>query len=672
MLALAISAGVCRAQTAPPIVTSPEWFTWYQGLLSQRLAECPRERAQTFYFSQSGDDAAGTGTIGNPWKSLAKAKQVILASGGNVAVLFKRGEVWHENPGLDIAQPNVTVADYGKGEKPLLTAFASVGSPAGWSPTPGHAFVYQRAAPVQVTSAKQDMDLDRPWSRQLSVAGVQANEGSWWWNGGVLYVHPKHGAGGVPTDPRVDGNAYEVVAIPDAQASPGVRVRGDGSRIENIRAQGYGITTVSGTQIHPIESQVNGQARAVIVGCESHYTLVHSMTHYAVQGGIATFVNCKAGLCTFMTDGSATVFNTYAWGGGAETVFEGCEATHGTIPAAEMTAGKKYAMAVYGHTNDTLGSVLGLTVVNNFVTRRSSIGCGVGVQFGNVQPAASLADVRCFIVGERFEGGWGTGVGWRFASDGIATVNGRYEVEPPAATYRLADFCGGWMFNTTLKVNCSGVNGDFCLFSGWLTPPTKFQAWNCRFDFVSRPGQVVKFDGATPAESAGSVIANSMILCTGGGVCDPSIPEASPPRRRRGQPAWPLKSNAYFGVAPSAVARDPYAAVLGDGDIPESAPACTSPVACGSTSMGSGIELGYDQAGRVGPRNDIGPLERAWCANCDGSTGSPALTAMDFQCFLTAYASGDSGANCDGSTASPVLNAADFICFQNAFARGCK
>jgi hypothetical protein len=27
-------------------------------------------------------------------------------------------------------------------------------------------------------------------------------------------------------------------------------------------------------------------------------------------------------------------------------------------------------------------------------------------------------------------------------------------------------------------------------------------------------------------------------------------------------------------------------------------------------------------------------------ANCDGSTGTPTLTANDFQCFLDAYAAG--------------------------------
>ena len=59
-------------------------------------------------------------------------------------------------------------------------------------------------------------------------------------------------------------------------------------------------------------------------------------------------------------------------------------------------------------------------------------------------------------------------------------------------------------------------------------------------------------------------------------------------------------------------------------------------------------------------------------ANCDGSTGTPALTANDFQCFINAYAAGTAYANCDGSTGTPALTANDFQCFINKYAGGCS
>ncbi len=58
-------------------------------------------------------------------------------------------------------------------------------------------------------------------------------------------------------------------------------------------------------------------------------------------------------------------------------------------------------------------------------------------------------------------------------------------------------------------------------------------------------------------------------------------------------------------------------------------------------------------------------------ANCDNSTGSPRLTANDFQCFIDAFASGLTYANCDGSSGTPTLTANDFQCFINAYATGC-
>ncbi|MBX3376212.1 MAG: hypothetical protein KF678_04330 [Phycisphaeraceae bacterium] len=59
-------------------------------------------------------------------------------------------------------------------------------------------------------------------------------------------------------------------------------------------------------------------------------------------------------------------------------------------------------------------------------------------------------------------------------------------------------------------------------------------------------------------------------------------------------------------------------------------------------------------------------------ANCDASTGTPALTANDFQCFLNSFAAGEAYANCDASTGSPALTANDFQCFLNKFATGCS
>jgi len=70
--------------------------------------------------------------------------------------------------------------------------------------------------------------------------------------------------------------------------------------------------------------------------------------------------------------------------------------------------------------------------------------------------------------------------------------------------------------------------------------------------------------------------------------------------------------------------------------------------------------------------DDVSLTQNIPCyANCDGSTGTPTLSAADFTCFLNKFRAADSYANCDGSTGSPTLTAADFTCFLTSFRAGC-
>jgi hypothetical protein len=89
--------------------------------------------------------------------------------------------------------------------------------------------------------------------------------------------------------------------------------------------------------------------------------------------------------------------------------------------------------------------------------------------------------------------------------------------------------------------------------------------------------------------------------------------------------------------------------------------------------------IGQPDAGRMSSPNQLQVIGGFWAvtapmpcyANCDGSTGVPALNVNDFICFQAKFVVGDQYANCDGSTSPPVLNINDFICFQAKFAAGC-
>jgi hypothetical protein len=663
-----ITAARAWAQGDPPIVTDPSWFTWYQGLLNQRLAECPLTRSTAVYFSQAGDDQTGDGSQPSPWKTLAKAQQVIdAAPSGGAALLFRRGDVWRETAGLNVDRPNVTVADYGTGEKPLFTAFQPIADALAWQPVAAQQNTYQRSQAAPVAWVKEDDDLDQPYSRQTSPAGVSAVEGSWYWDSaGVLYVHAR-GA----TDPRTDGKSYEYA--PETQW--GVVVQGDGAHIENIRAQGWGMSLTAVIQCHGIDCRVQNGDRAVFVGCESHYGLTHAMTHYAQAGGIATFVNCKAGLTAGWAGDGGTMFNTFATLGGNQTIYDHCMATHGTLPSSDFPPGQRSGMAFYGHTDTAIGDVLGLTITYGCTTRDTTYGCANPGGFSNLVPAADLRDVRCFMVGDLFEGGQGTGANFALGVANGARINGKYlNLHPPYLTSGSINVwaAGGWVMNCTLEVDATGQPGDLSLFRSPTTAPSKVQAWNCYFGILARPGQMFRFDGAIPSNSQGSGFVNCAIVATGGGVCRPNITPPSPLHAVRGEQPWALHSCAYFGVEGSSITPDTRAVVLGAPESRCDRLSCVSPLACAAGPLPGGIALRYDQSGASGVRDDIGPVEVFVCANCDQSTVEPVLNILDYVCFVNKFATGDPGANCDGSTSPPILNVADFLCFQTAFARGCK
>lgn len=650
-----------RAQPVPPLVTSPQWFSWYQDLLTARLAACPLQRTTTFHFSQSGDDEAGDGSVQSPWRTLAKAQQVLDASSGDIAILFRRGDVWRETVGIITERPAVTIGDYGAGDKPLFTPFEVIGNPSGWSPVAGAPNSYTCVQSSPVSWVKEDDDFDRPYSKQSSAAEVEATEASFWWDSQaeLLYIHPKHGPGGVATDPRTDNKPYELVR----PSGTGVLVAGNGSRIQNIRAVGWGMQIDNVvTQEHGIESRADGNSQVAIVGCESHYGMTHCMTHYAAQGGIATFVDCKAGLTTFAAGGGETMFNTYTFSGGNQTIWDHCVATHGTLPSFDRDPARREGTGFYGHTSTSAGAFLGLTITYGCTIRDTAYGCRCPSAFSDLTPAATLQDVRCFIVGEVAEGGDSTGEFFAITLANAARVNGRYTFRPALTfTGALASWAlAGWAINCRLEVDCVHQPYDFACYNAWQGATSRAQIWNCDIRATTRPGQRFSIDLDDPNQSQGSTVVNTILSTTGGGTIAPLWGPAS------GQ----LSANAYFGAAPGAAATDPHAVLL-NAPPPPGRPACSAPISCAAFSLPGGFVLGFDLSGAAMVRNDIGPVESAPCANCDESTSMPVLNVNDFICFQSKFAAGNPDANCDGSTNPPLLNINDFMCFLSQFARAC-
>lgn len=92
------------------------------------------------YFSQSGDDSTGNGTIATPYKTLSKLESEALLSSGNHRFLLKSGERWRESnqfdnvegsgTGWDDSQP-IIIGRYDVGDKPRVTP--ALDKSSGWS-----------------------------------------------------------------------------------------------------------------------------------------------------------------------------------------------------------------------------------------------------------------------------------------------------------------------------------------------------------------------------------------------------------------------------------------------------------------------------------------------------------------------------------------------------------
>lgn len=85
-----------------------------------------------FYFSQTGDDDTGAGTIGNPWKTITKFNTLTFSA--DDSVFFKCGQSWHGSAmrpkGDGTSGHNVVITAYGTGAKPIISAKDTV---IGWS-----------------------------------------------------------------------------------------------------------------------------------------------------------------------------------------------------------------------------------------------------------------------------------------------------------------------------------------------------------------------------------------------------------------------------------------------------------------------------------------------------------------------------------------------------------
>jgi len=154
---------------------------------------------RTIYVNRAtGNDATGDGTSGLPYKTPQKAfaiaqagadtsVRVLIVTGG-ADVLFYRDELTWLTPIINGKKIYLTTDDNTK-----KAYISSAQETLAWSLTSLMTYTFQatRASTLNVVdiSNKDSNGIPIPYTRQTSIAEVEALAGSWWTDGTLVYVH---------------------------------------------------------------------------------------------------------------------------------------------------------------------------------------------------------------------------------------------------------------------------------------------------------------------------------------------------------------------------------------------------------------------------------------------------------------------------------------------------
>ncbi len=352
--------------TIPNIATDyTAWKTWAEKRVGQFEKKCPKNRTTTLYFSQSGNDSTGDGSIGNPYLTVAHADSLMAS---DTRFRFKRGEEWNEAGGIDVNVDNVTVDDYGDRnlDIPLFNAFANKYSGVDdvWSNWAGNLWTVAETEDVAWLREADDKLGETRGTTLIRVANSAESattNNSFYWTASTLHVN-------LGSD---DPNDFDLESV-TSNSVDGILINSniENCHIENIRCDGFGCSRGS-----PVNQRQAFSSRSRFVNlfksCEGYYASSHVMAHYiggsfpvGDPGGSTMFLDCTAGFAKYA--GGETIFNSFALSGNQEAWFVDCNVKYGTLKSDDwFTNGnvKTQASAFFCHTDGSPLSPTALQVV---------------------------------------------------------------------------------------------------------------------------------------------------------------------------------------------------------------------------------------------------------------------------------------------------------------------
>lgn len=440
---------------AMPLPSTNAWFSWYDTLLQARIAHSSQPRAQTFYFSQEGDDETGDGSIANPWKSLSKAQFTLLSTGGDVALLFRRGDEWNSSTGLNVPFHNVTIGAYGDPNlaKPLFSAF-TIKFNAGanlWTQAAG-TNRWTTSAPSRIgwiRDATSDAARLSAFTYVQSAAAVAATARSWYWDGAVLHFNP--GAG-------VNPNLVDYEATGDVNVD-GINVGGDGCLVIDIRCDGWGAVATKSYQAFGIKLSNYASSSAVVMNCEAYYNGRHGISVHGSQldsGGFHAIVNSVTGY-TNATGSGVTQFNNFMPTGQNEAIFDGVTVRFGKLPDWTLVGGgADDSPAIYGHTGANMQTLISLFIVKDarivaedLPGATYSTGKAYYIDRDLPGDPSDLSSLRAIFVNYQIEHDLKKSV---IFGPKTVYVNSRFDLHFEGGTEMMGSISGGWFINNVFNL----------------------------------------------------------------------------------------------------------------------------------------------------------------------------------------------------------------------------
>lgn len=350
----------------------------------------------TLTTSAGTGDSLNVTTSNGPWLSYAK---VAANLADDRAYLFRCGGVFRDTSGMTVTNKNITLASYGKGPKPRITAFDTpVTTGASWSADTGTTYYRTRAGASPVGAFREAYDVERAYVRCSTVTQCRLIKGSYFHDTGAnrLYVNT---IDGINLTTASLPYTFEICGVIAADGLNWTTASTGSLRVHNLVFEGFGSKDTSAqTAQYGIHSQTTGTALTVCTDCECYYNNNHNFGHTASgSGGIALFMGCKGAWLNYQ----GTSYVGYSGTGSNELYVVNCEAWGGTLPL--NTAGTwSYTYAVSGsdfYTAHTGSGNVSLVVLSNCTVRPSQFGLQSFGSAANVADFSSDVSLcRCYHV----------------------------------------------------------------------------------------------------------------------------------------------------------------------------------------------------------------------------------------------------------------------------------